>query len=567
MKIRTIAFTTLAVTAILGPMATVATAQPAPRLRWSPCHAEADPRLQCATLSVPLDHDRRFGPTIEIAVIRLPASDPARKIGSLFLNPGGPGTSGVDMVIGAATKGAGSFTSEVTARFDLVGFDPRGIHASTPLLCFESFRDALSVVPAVPFPDTAEDEAAFERADRALNRACQRRAGPIVDHMATANVARDLDLLRAAVGDQQLTYAGYSYGSLLGITYANLFPERVRALVLDGVVDPIAWTTGRRHGARTQPVYNRLGNPAGAQATLEEFFRLCDQAGTRCAFAGNASQRFAALARQLRDTPSTVPDPDTAQPTQFTYTHLIKTTWDAMNVMTTWPEFAQFLSDLEAATTGARSIPDDPAASGIAVDRPATGRYPNIVEGNPGVVCSDSDNPTHHRHWSQTGGEADRRFGYFGRMWTWFSSACATWQGHDADRYTGPFDRHTANPVLLVGTRFDPASPYQNATRVNHLLPNSVLLTVEGWGHTSAEIPSECTMRAVSQYLLHGTTPRSGAVCRPDVGPFDPHTIPGAPSGAEPHNAVRNDAVDGLPSARLLPSSVIRNPAPRGRRW
>ncbi len=146
--------------------------------------------------------------------------------------------------------------------------------------------------------------------------------------MATADVAHDLDLLHAAVGDRQLTYAGYSYGSVLGITYANLFPGRVRALVLDGVVDPIAWATGRGDEARTQPVYNRLGNPAGAQATLDEFFRLCDQAGTAgCAFAGNAEQRFAALAQRLRHDPITFPDNVTGRPTAFTYAHLVKTAW------------------------------------------------------------------------------------------------------------------------------------------------------------------------------------------------------------------------------------------------
>ena len=220
MKKLTITLTTLAVAAAFTPTPMTQAAEPSPRLRWTPCHAETDPRLQCATFRVPLDHDRRSGPTIELAVIRLPAADPARRIGSLFVNPGGPGTSGVGMVLDAATDGADTFTAEVTARFDLVGFDPRGIHASTPLRCFQSLQEALDTLPPVPFPVTAEEEAAFERADRTLNRACQTRGGAIVDHMATANVARDLDLLRAAVGDRQLTYAGYSYGSLLGITYA-----------------------------------------------------------------------------------------------------------------------------------------------------------------------------------------------------------------------------------------------------------------------------------------------------------------------------------------------------------
>ena len=173
----------------------------------------------------------------------------------------------------------------------------------------------------------------FERADRALNRACQRRGGSIVDHMATGNVARDLDLLRRAVGDRQLTYAGYSYGSILGITYANLYPDRVRALVLDSVVDPIAWTTGRGDEAETEPVYNRLGNPAGAQATLEEFFRLCDAAGPEgCAFAGTSASRFAAIAERLRSEPLEYVDPGTGETVVFTYAHLIKTTWDAMNI-------------------------------------------------------------------------------------------------------------------------------------------------------------------------------------------------------------------------------------------
>ena len=426
------------------------------------------------------------------------------------------------MVLGAAGSDDPPYSDEVLARFDLVGFDPRGIHRSSPLLCFQSLEQALRVVPSVPFPVTPDEEAMFERADRALNRACQRRGGPIIDHMATANVARDLDLLRRAVGDRQLTYAGYSYGSFLGITYANLFPRRVRALVLDSVVDPIAWTTGRGDEAETEPVYNRLGNPAGAQATLEEFFRLCDAAGPEgCAFAGNSKDRFAVIAERLRSEPLEYIDPETGETVVFTYAHLIKTTWDAMNIASTWPGLAEFLVELEAAV--------DPAADAESVDalaegtrrRPPAPPYPNDVEGQYGLLCSDSDNPDDHRYWSAAGAEADRRFGYFGRMWTWFSSPCAVWEGFDADRYTGPFDRSLANPVLLVGIRFDPAAAYENAVVVDELMPDSALLTVEGWGHTSPEIPSQCTEDVVSRYLLEGVTPADGARCAVDFGPFN----------------------------------------------
>ena len=254
------------------------------------------------------------------------------------------------MVLRAAGSDDPPYSPEVLARFDLVGFDPRGIHRSTPLLCFRSLEQALRVVPPVPFPMTAEQEAMFERADRALNRACQRRGGPIVDHMATGNVARDLDLLRRAVGERQLTYAGYSYGSILGITYANLFPRRVRALVLDSVVDPIAWTTGRGDEAETEPVYNRLGNPAGAQATLEEFFRLCDAAGPEgCAFAGD----FGSPLRRPRRA-AAVGAVRVRRPRDRGDGHLHLRPPDQDDLVrlehaSTWPDLAEFLAELEGA--------------------------------------------------------------------------------------------------------------------------------------------------------------------------------------------------------------------------
>jgi pimeloyl-ACP methyl ester carboxylesterase len=214
-----------------------------PELDWGSCAAEGEglEAFQCATAVVPLDYDRPKGRQITLALARLPASDPSRRIGSLFLNPGGPGGSGVDMVL---QGGPFLFSDEVRARFDLVGFDPRGIIRSTPLRCYETFDEAIADLPPFQFPVTREEERIKIRSDRALARACAEWGGPILDHMSTANVARDMDLLRRAVGDARLSYAGYSYGSYLGATYANLFPGKVRALVVDGVLDPVAWSTG-----------------------------------------------------------------------------------------------------------------------------------------------------------------------------------------------------------------------------------------------------------------------------------------------------------------------------------
>ena len=280
--------------------ARLAAAPNAKTVAWSPCHRDLGLPFECGQVQVPLDHDDPGGAAISIALVRLPAADPTRRIGSLFLNPGGPGGSGVDF---ALFGGPILFGSEVGARFDLVGFDPRGIARSTALRCFGTSRQWFPFFTPFAFPVTPEEEAAWAAGDRFLADACAQRGSRIIDHMATAAVARDLDLLRQAVGDEQLTFVGYSYGSYLGVTYANLFPEKVRAVVVDGILDPIAWSTGAPGEGSTVPFSTRLRSDAGAAATLEEFFRLCDAGGPRCAFSGAAAARFAALAAQLQSAP------------------------------------------------------------------------------------------------------------------------------------------------------------------------------------------------------------------------------------------------------------------------
>jgi pimeloyl-ACP methyl ester carboxylesterase len=480
-----------------------ASAAPKPKIAWSSCHQDLGP-FECGTVQVPLDYDTQSG-TISLSLVRLPASDPSRRIGSLFLNPGGPGGSGVDFTLFA---GPFLFTDEVRARFDLVGFDPRGIIRSSAFRCFGNDKQWDPYFTPFAFPSNAQEEAVWIAADHYLDDACARRGGRIGEHMSTANVARDLDVLRQAVGDDMLTYAGYSYGSFLGTTYANMFPGKVRALVVDGVLDPIAWTTGAP-GQSGLPFSTRLRSDAGAMATLTEFFRLCD-AGD-CAFGPDSADRYADLAAQLK-----------ADPDPIDYSGLIAMTLGAMYDSSSWEDFAQILADLESATGSATLSARVQAFQHrpLYIAKRGFPHYPNFVEGFPAVACGDSVNPGSYSAWSDAGAAADATFGYFGRIWTWASSICADWVTADADRYLGPFNKSTANPVLVVGNRFDPATRYEGALTVKGLLPNSGLLTVNGWGHTSLFL-SQCADTIVSTYLLTSSAPAS-TTCTQDFTPFAP---------------------------------------------
>ena len=490
-----------------GLAATPANAAPS-KVAWSKCYGGP---FQCGTVQVPLDYAAPNGPTISIALTRLPAADAAHRIGSLFLNPGGPGGSGVDFVHFA---GPSLFTQAVRDRYDLVGFDPRGVFRSTGLRCFGTPRQWAPYFNDFAWPTDDDQLQQWIAADRFLADACAQRAGKVVSHMSTANVARDLDRLRAAVGDASLNYYGVSYGTYLGVTYANVFPNRVGALVVDGNLDPIAWSTGTGNGT-TVPFSTRLFSNLGAQATLDEFFRLCD-AGT-CAFGPDSANRYAALVDEVKAHPVevTLPDGSTAL---LDWTQLVGFTLGAMYDSLGWEDFADFLADVEAHASakalgrGYARLRFRPAYMPKRGDH----GYPNFLEPFPAVACEDSINPSSYGAWVSAANSAS---GYFGPVWTWASSICVVWPFQDAGRYLGPFDHRTANPVLVVGNLFDPATRYQGAQKVASLLPGSRLLTLHGWGHTSLFL-SGCIDDAIAAYFVAHQLPPTGTVCEQDHVPF-----------------------------------------------
>ena len=505
------------------PVAPATAAPAASSLNWSPCYqdvgAETGVTYQCATLQVPLDYGTPAGGSVQIAVVKVPARDPEHRIGSLFLNPGGPGGSGVDFALFFGPFAGELLGEDVRDRFDIVGFDPRGVGRSAALRCFGNLKQSTRVFAPFAFPMTPEEEAVVATGDQLLADQCAKRGSKLAEHMSTANVARDLDRLRAAVGDGQLTYLGLSYGSYLGTTYANLFPDRVRALVVDGVLDPLAWANVEG----TVPFSTRLRSDQGAQTTLEKFFTLCDAAGPDCSFAPDSQDRFVDLADRLRAGPVIVTDSETGEQFPFTYADLIGTTLGALYDPFSFPFLADFLAELEAQASAARigaSLGRLASVNGL-VNKRGFPHYPNFVEAFPAVACEDGNNPDDHAVWSQQGAAADAQFGYFGRLWTWASSPCASWRLEDGDRYLGPFNRHTANPVLVIGNRYDPATRYQGAETVAGLLPGSALLTVDVPGHTSLGA-SPCAGALTGAYLLDPGQAAGidGVVCPPEIDFF-----------------------------------------------
>jgi pimeloyl-ACP methyl ester carboxylesterase len=479
---------------------------------WAPC-GRANPGYDCATVTVPLDYDRPSRGTTQLALTRWPAADADKRIGSVFVNPGGPGQSGVGYVLNGFGELLGR---QLEGRFDIVGFDPRGVGASEPLHCFDSEAEVMAFWSSQPaFPYRKDQYRPFFEAFAGLGAECLDDDQRIAEHMNTADVARDLDQLRQATGDRQLTYIGFSYGSYLGTTYANMFPDTVRALVIDGVLDPRLWSSG----------WQIKSDRTATQEVLDEFLRLCDAAKTECAFwtPEGSAQRWDRLSDAVRREPITLPDGSL-----YTYDALIADAASASYV----PEFwggdggAAALLDVlaDAALAGDQSAAAQAARlRGELMERLTAGAdeaaYPNDFDAYYGNQCADTQYPAAFREWLDIDRYA-RHGSEFGPYWWWNSSGCADWPVND-DRYLGPWTARTSSPVLVVGNYFDGVTDYAGAVATDRLLGSSRLLSYAGWGHT-AYGRSQCVADHVDTYLLTGSLPPQGTVCPANPNPFLP---------------------------------------------
>lgn len=455
-------------------------------------------------MRVPLDWARPHGPKISLAVIRHRASQPKRRIGSLFVNFGGPGVAGVD-----AVRKGGTFLDRLGAgRFDVVGWDPRGTGASTDVRCFpneqrmENFWGEDWTIPTTP-----SSSSLYVSQTIAYTRMCTILSGELLEHISTADTVRDLDYLRELVGDPQLNYRGLSYGTFIGQTYVNMFPKQVRAMILDANIDPVAFTTS---------VQTALASGgADTDVVFEKFLSLCQQAGpANCALASHfpVALRVRTLLAELRQHP--IPAPSAPAPQQLRYGDALTGIWLSLGQPADWPALAARLnqaadgdgSSLAATVRNARSTLQQALVPAVALqcaDKPLP--PPGAVFAWPEVI----DQLTAHDFLGSVEG-----------WWLW--APCASWQTATLERYTGPWNVTSANPIMVIGNRYDPRTTFASSILVAQQLGNAALLTLDGYGHTSDADPSACIDQAVTVYLVSLVTPPRGTICKPDHTPFDP---------------------------------------------
>lgn len=479
-------------------------------LRWRPCPQAAQAGFECAVVKAPLDHAAHSGRMIDLAVIRHRAAGRGHAAGALFFNPGGPGGPGTLGLPELYRK----FPPELKDRYDIISWDPRGVGQSTAARCFDTAAQATAWHEKVPpFPVGRQEQRAYTAAYADLARRCERRDPELLRHISTADTARDLDLLRRAAGEDRLRYWGISYGTLLGATYANLFPDRVGRLVLDGNVDPQAWVNRGSDAEPERNTFLRLGSHLGSAATLGQFLDLCGRAPvSRCPFSAGSPAatraKYDTLLARLSKRPVG----------SWTYARAVSEVRGGLyTVHPGWSGTAATLESLWQGRTPAEPL----ELSGAA-------RYPGF-EQSQAVLCAESPNPASPERYAVLERQAVRESGALARWWVWANEPCTAWPARAADPYTGPWNRITAHPVLVVNSVYDPSTPYRAGQAMAAELARARLLTLDGYGHTALDNPSACVKRHVVRYMTTGELPPEGARCGQDTPPFaEPGTMSSA---------------------------------------
>jgi len=524
--------------AVLAPAAGARQGPTVPKLDWQVCGEAAN--VTCTTAQVPLDYDKPNGKSIELFLAKSPATDPAHRIGSLFINFGGPGGTTAQTF----EDGGADVFPALNKRFDIIGMDPRGVGQSKPSIDCKANQETEGIY-SQPFttPDNLNPRALINKDLHYIGR-CIALNGQILAHVSTANVARDIDLLRQALGESKITYFGYSYGTFLGATYASLFPHNYRAMVLDGPLDADSYIN--------EPLDDLSAQSSGFERALGHFFQACaaDVAACRGFGSGDPRDAYDQLIEQLDSSPiSAAGFPDDPRPVDGDDA-LIATALALYN-KGSWPFLAQALADATHGDgTRLRFAADlyygnnfdgtfDPGGDRYFTIGAIEQQYPHDV----GLYLRAGKRSwSEHEHTWWNNGYVELNYGL--------------WPIHDRDAFDGPFKVPGSSVTpLVVATTYDPATPYRGAKNLIRDLGNARLLTMRGDGHTAysgdpVAPNSACVDAYVEGYVNDGTLPPAGTKCTQDTG---------FPAPAPQAKALTTPRIGGLrPQPHVAPLAPLR---------
>ncbi|QDB78120.1 alpha/beta hydrolase [Georgenia sp. 311] len=451
---------------------------------WEECGNGYD----CTDVTVPLDYAEPDGETITLALKRRAAGS-ADPVGSLLVNPGGPGGSGIQLVEAADLL----FSSELLDGFDIVGFDPRGVNESTPVDCVDDAE--LDEIRSADYDSTEEGLTGLASAAEELAAACAQNSGELLGHVDTESAARDLDVLRAVLDEPRLDYLGYSYGTYLGAIYADLFPEHVGRMVLDGALDPSLSSADIVRG-----------QAAGFEQALRAYAEDC-LASSGCPLSGDVDSAVGQV-QDLLELTSRTPLPtgtDRELTAPLAFSGIIMPLYDDAY----WMLLTSALDAAMHQNDGSQLL----LLADLSAEREPDGTYAtNSTEANIAINCLDYPVEGDLADWRQQAKELEEISPTFGSALAFGDVTCAAWPVQSTVE-RGPVSADGAPPIVVIGTTGDPATPYEWSVQLADQLSSAVLVTYEGEGHTAYGRAGECVTTAVDDYLLDGVVPEDGLVC------------------------------------------------------
>ncbi|CAL9532054.1 alpha/beta hydrolase [Streptomyces sp. enrichment culture] len=488
---------TEAATAALAPLPKATPAELSPyyeqKLAWRDCGV---PGFQCATMKAPLDYAEPGQGDVRLAVARKKATGPGKRLGSLLVNPGGPGGS----AIGYLQQYAGiGYPAKVRAQYDMVAVDPRGVARSEPVECLDG-REMDAYTQTDVTPDDAAETDKLVDAYKEFAEGCGADAPKLLRHVSTIEAARDMDVLRAVLGDEKLTYVGASYGTFLGATYAGLFPDRAGRLVLDGAMDPSL-------PARRLNLEQTEGFETAFQSFAKDCVRQPDcPLGDKNTSPDQVGKNLKSFFDDLDAKPLPAGDADGRKLTEsLATTGVIAAMYDEG----AWQQLRESLTSAIKEKDGAGLL----VLSDSYYEREADGGYSNLMFANAAVNCLDLpaafSSPDEVRAALP---EFEKASPVFGEGLAWSSLNCAYWPVQPTGE-PHRIEAAGATPIVVVGTTRDPATPYRWAEALSDQLSSGRLLTYEGDGHTAYGRGSTCIDSAINTYLLSGTAPEDGKRC------------------------------------------------------